>query len=314
MKSRVALIRCESYQPADLEGGLDALLDSLGGLSSFVQPGQRVLIKPNCIAAIPSERAGQTSGELIVALARRVRQAGATPVVGDSPAWGRIEGNLAAIGALEPLRAMGVPIAPFRRTRRLANHPMRIYRRFTVARDVLEADRIINLPKLKAHKQLGLTAAIKNMFGCVAGKRKAWWHFRAGDSRNYFGWMLVELFDLLRPCLTIVDGVVGQEGDGPIKGTPRRFGWLVGGVDGIAIERVCAELTGFAPEELRTLAAARTLGIGQPELEQIEVVGRSLEQERVTDFRRPPEMLEIRFPLLRVLKSTLKNLLLRHGG
>jgi uncharacterized protein (DUF362 family) len=151
------------------------------------------------------------------------------------------------------------------------------------------------------------------MFGCVPGKRKALWHFRAGDQRNfnYFGWMLVELFDRLRPCLTIVDAVIGQEGDGPIHGTPRRFGWLIGGEDGVAIERVCAELVGFScPDELRILRAASDLGIGQVELEQIEVVGRSIMRERITDFRRT-ELIPIRFDLVRVFRSAMKNLWLR---
>lgn len=313
MKTVVSLDRCPSYRPADLEPALDRLLEPLGGLGWFVRPGQRVLIKPNCIAAIPSARAGQTDAALIVTLARRVQQLGATAVVGDSPAWGGLENNLAAIGALGPLRELGATIAPFSGAVSVDNYPMRIYRRFTLARQVLDADCIINLPKLKGHKQLGLTAAIKNMFGCVAGKRKAWWHFRAGDSRNLFGWMLVELFDRIRPCLTIVDGVVGQEGGGPINGRPRPFGWLVAGTDGIAVERVCAELVGFGADELRTLAAARTLGIGQPELEQIDVVGRSLEQERISDFARA-ELIPIRFSALRVIRSTLKNLLLRRNG
>ena len=309
-KSRVALIGCPGYEPGELEPALDRLFGELGGLERFIQPGQRVLIKPNCIAPIPRARAGQTDPALIVSVARRVRDLGATPIVGDSPAWGRLRDNLAAIGAIEPLRKLGVDIVEFSRGRRLDNYPMRIYRRFTVADDVLAADRIINLPKLKGHKQLGLTAAIKNMFGCVTGKRKALWHFRAGDQRNFFGWMLVELFDRLRPCLTIVDAVVGQEGDGPINGTPRRFGWLVGGADGVAIERVCAELVGFRPEELRILRAASELGIGQVALEQIEVVGRFIEQERISDFRRP-ELIPIRFDLLRVFRSAMKNVWLR---
>lgn len=314
MKTAVSLVHCHSYHAADLEPALDELLGRLGGLGRFVAPGRRVLIKPNCIAPIPPERAGQTAGELILSLARRVAALGATPVVGDSPAWGTLTGNLAAIGLLGPLREAGAEIAPFTRARRLANFPMRIYKRFTVAEDAVAADVIINLPKLKAHKQLGLTAAIKNIFGCVPGKRKAYWHFRAGDARNYFGWMLVELFDRLRPALTIVDAVVAMEGDGPIHGRPRALGWLAGGVDGVAVERVCAELTGFAPDDLRTLAAARTLGIGQPELEQIEVIGRSIEQERVTDFARAPAMMPIRFPLWRVFRSWLKNVLTRQHG
>lgn len=313
MKTTVAVARCSTYCPADLDCALDAILAPFGGLERFVRPGQRVLIKPNCIAAIPPQRAGQTDATLIVALAKRVADLGATPMIGDSPAWGRLSDNLEIIGALAPLRQLGAHIVPFRRAVKVPNYPMRVYRSFTLAREVVEADCIINLPKLKAHKQLALTAAIKNMFGCVAGKRKAWWHFQAGDGRNLFGLLLVELFDRIRPSLTIVDGIVGQEGDGPIHGRARNFGWLIGGLDGIAIERVCAELLGFAADELRTLSAAQTLGIGQVELDGIEIVGRSIQQERISDFARA-ELIPIRFSALRVIKSTLKNLLARKRG
>jgi hypothetical protein len=73
---------------------------------------------------------------------------------------------------------------------------------------------------------------------------------------------------------------------------------------------VCAELVGFRPDELRILRAAGELGIGQVALEQIEVVGRSIEQERISDFRRP-ELIPIRFDLLRVFRSAMKNVWLR---
>ena len=310
MNPSVCVTRCPSYQPIDLLPAIDRTLDALGGIGRFVQPGDRVLLKPNCIARLPPESAGQTHPAVIVEVARRVIAVGGIPVVGDSPAWGRLSGNLAALGALEPLADLGVQVVEFTRSRWIANYPMRVYRGFRVAREVLAVDKIINLPKLKAHKQLGLTAAIKNMFGCVAGKRKAWWHFSAGDKRNLFGWLLVELFDRLRPCLTIVDGVLGQQGDGPIHGQPRGFHWLVAGVDGVAIERVCAELVGMAPAELRILRAAEELGIGQPDLAGIEVVGETISSQRINDFARP-DMMPIRFPLFRVLRSTVKNLFLR---
>ncbi len=309
MPARVCIRRCGSYGPADLEPALDEVLDRLGGLASFIRPGQRVLLKPNFIAGRPALDAAQTDPAVVLSLVRRVRRLGATPVVGDSPAWGRLEANLDALGLTGPLRDAGAEVVSFGRGRRLANFPMRVYRSFRVAREVLGVDCIINLPKLKAHQQLGLTAAIKNMFGCVAGKRKAMWHFTAGDKRNYFGWMLVELFDRLGPCLTLVDGVLGQEGNGPIRGRPRWFRWLIGGCDGVSVERVCAELLGFAPDELRTLRAARELGIGQPDLDRIEVVGCSIESQRIGDFQRADPM-PVRFPLVRVVRSALKNLLL----
>ncbi|MCG3177691.1 MAG: hypothetical protein BIFFINMI_00010 [Phycisphaerae bacterium] len=308
----VALETCRGYAPDMLEPALDRLLGSLGGLERFVQPGQRVLLKPNCIAGRPPEKATQTDGAVILSLARRAQALGAQVLVGDSPAWGTIQANLHRLGVHHPLQEMGVQVVDFRNARRVDTPPHCHYSHFLVASEALAADVVINLPKLKAHKQLGLTAAIKNMFGCVAGKRKAFWHFSAGDRSNCFGWMLVELLATIAPALTIVDGVLGQQGNGPIDGEPRAFNWLIAGADAVAAERVCAELLGIAPDELRTLRAAVECGIGCADLARIEVLGERIESLRIDDFVRP-DMMPIKFPLFRIARSALKNIFLRNG-
>jgi uncharacterized protein (DUF362 family) len=310
VKTPVALIRTPGYDPARFEPALDDLLACMGGLDRLVRRDDRVMLKPNCIAPRPREQGTQTDPALLIGVARRLIDLGARPFVGESPAWGTLEGNLRKVGALDGLRKLGVPIVEFRHGRRIDNYRGRHYDHFLIASPAASADRIINLPKLKAHKQLGLTAAVKNMFGCIAGRRKGWWHYRAGDRKNLFGWMLVELFDRLRPCLTILDGVLGMEGDGPVDGDPRQLNWLIGSTDGIAVERVAAELVGFGAEELRTLHAAAVLKIGCCDLDQIEVLGESIESQRISDFRRA-EPMPIRFPLFRVVRSGVKNLLLR---
>jgi uncharacterized protein (DUF362 family) len=310
-RARVSIERAGSYEPVEVAAALDRLVAPLGGWQQLVRRGDRVLVKPNCISNIPAEQPAQTHPALIVAVCQQLLDAGARPFVGDSPAWGSLTGNLRQLGVLEELGRLGVPVVEFKNAVRAENPRGKVFRKLTVDAAALEADAIVNLPKFKSHRQLLLTAAIKNMFGCVSGRRKALWHVKAGGYENYFGRMLVETFEMLRPAVTIVDAIVAMEGNGPVRGTPRPLGLLLASTDGPALERVCADLVGIKPAQLRTLAAARELDVGTPYLERIDVHGVPLPEARVSDFVLP-KLLPIGFSIPRLVKGAFKNAWLVH--
>jgi uncharacterized protein (DUF362 family) len=144
------------------------------------------------------------------------------------------------------------------------------------------------------------------MFGCVGGRRKAWWHVKAGSYDNYFSRMLVETYELLRPVVNIVDAVVAMQGNGPIKGTPKPMNMILASTDGVAIERIAAEIIGVKPSRMRTLAAAIELEVGTGTLDQISVVGADLDEVRISDFEMP-KMMPIGFSIPRLVKGTFRN-------
>jgi len=242
---------------------------------------------------------------------RQLLDVRARPFVGDSPAWGSLDGALKALGVTEALDRLGVPIVPFKRPIKAANPRGKVFSQLTVDAAALEADVIVNLAKLKAHRQLVLTAAIKNMFGCVSGRRKAWWPVMAGGYENYFGMMRGETFEMLRPAISIIDAVVAMEGNGPISGTPRPMGLVLASTDGPALERIAADLVGIKPTRLRTLQAARELEVGTPYRERIQVIGVDPREARVADFQMP-RMMPIGFSLPRLVKGALKNAWILH--
>ena len=307
----VAIARAGSYEPACLAPAVREAVEACGGWSKLVRRGDRVLVKPNCISAAPPERPAQTHPAVIVEVCRQLLDYGARPLVGDSPAWGSLHGALRALGVVDELGRLGVPIVPFKRPIKAANPRGKVFTQLTVDAAALEADAIVNLPKLKAHRQLVLTAAIKNMFGCVGGRRKAWWHVKAGGYENYFGRMLVETFVMLGPVITIIDAVVVMEGGGPISGTARKAGLVLASTDGPALERIAAELVGVRPARLRTLQAARELEVGTPWRERIRVVGPDPGEVEIKDFRLA-KMTPIGFSLPRLVKGTLKNAWILH--
>jgi uncharacterized protein (DUF362 family) len=310
-KSTVAVRRVEEYDPGLVAESIGALIDSLGGWGRFVRPGDRVLVKPNMVSASPPEHISMTHPVVTAEICRALKDYGTRPFVGDSPGWGSMAGNSRKAGLTPLLEHLGVELVDLSRPNKVANPHGRVYDRLTLDASALEADAIINVPKFKTHRQLFMTIAIKNMFGCVCGKRKAWWHVKAGNYENYFALMLVETFALLKPALTIIDAVVSMEGNGPVRGTPRRMSMMLASDDGAALEWVGCELVGARPEQLRVLQAARELGLGATNLDQIEIVGGTLDEFRVPDFVFPKPM-PIGFSLPRVVKSTLKNAWLVH--
>jgi len=153
------------------------------------------------------------------------------------------------------------------------------------------------------------TFAVKNMFGCVSGKRKAFWHFVKGKNADDFCQLLIDIYKFLNPALTIIDGVVAMDGPGPIKGRARPLGWLIGGTDPIACETICSKLVSIEPEDVPIIKTARQIGFGCSDLTKIEITGDDFSQNICTDFQLP-KMVPIRFSLPHVCKSICKQILL----
>ena len=307
MNSKVALVRCEDYQAETVDESLGELMGLLGGWERFVEGGETVLIKPNFIAPRGPEVPAQTDGRLILAIARKLQPLAGRILVGDSTAWGSARKNASLTGLTEEnLAAVGAEIVEFNRPVRVMIDTPAGARKVVLDQTVLEADKIINVPKLKAHQQLMLSGAIKNTFGAVVGKRKAWWHCRYGEDAADFTQMIVGVYQAIKPVLNIVDAVVAMQGQGPINGKPKKIGALLASTDAAAVDRVCAELIGL-DGQVEMLKAARRMGVGATELADIELVGESLERLRVHNFSFSV-MMPLAFTPLRVCQSIFRQI------
>jgi uncharacterized protein (DUF362 family) len=304
--STVVLTRCQSYEAPALGAAVDRQLELLGGLESFVKPGNRVLIKPNFIAPKAVTCPAQTHPALIIEVARRLKDMGAHPFVGDSPAWGSVDACAQALNLTEPLARLGVPLKQLNCPR--ACSVGRRKTRVGISSVALDADAIINLPKFKAHQQLTGTFAIKNMFGCVSGKAKPYWHYARGASLEKFSSFLIDIYRFVPPAFTLIDGITAMEGAGPISGSPRALGWIIGGTDPIACERVCAQLIDKNPELFPIIKAAQTLNYGCSQSDAITIKGNSPSEGICSDFQLP-ELIPLRFTLGRVIKSIISGIL-----
>ena len=151
------------------------------------------------------------------------------------------------------------------------------------------------------------------MFGCVPGKTKAYHHFTLGKDPDAFCRMLLGIYQLVNPALSIIDGIVAMEGTGPINGHPRRLGALIGGVDPVACELLCCRLVNFDPQQLPIIRTARNIGFGCGDLEDCNIVGDDYEELICADFA-PARQTTLNFTLPRVCKSIVKQLFIKLKG
>jgi uncharacterized protein (DUF362 family) len=304
----VSLLPATSYQHHDLRAKLEALLQPLGGMQAIVKPGDRVLLKPNLLTGARPGKECTTRWELVYVVAQLVRQVGGEPFLGDSPAFGSAKGVAIANGYQPIIDELQLPIIDFQGQRyQTAGQD---FNHLLLSKEAMDADVVINLPKLKSHVQLTLTLGVKNLFGCVPGKMKAWWHMEAGKDRDRFGTMLVETARTIAPNLTILDGILGHEGNGPSGGEPRLVGVLGASTDVFALDRAVVELLQVEPASIPTIAAAERLSLC-PQVSDLEFPLYTPDQLRVLDWKLPTRMAAIDFGAPRVIKSTFKHLYIR---
>jgi uncharacterized protein (DUF362 family) len=220
--------------------------------------GKRVLLKPNLVE-YENDRVINTHPALVAGAAQALLRAGAASVVvAEGPGHRRdIEYLVTSTGLHDHLRDVGVRFVDL-------NHDD--VREVTLAStftelgtlrlpvELLAADLVVSMPKLKTHHWAGITCSLKNLFGTVPGAVYGW-------PKNVLHWRgiensILDLASTIRPALAIVDGVVGMEGDGPIMGTPKRVGCVVMGADPVAVDATCARVMGLRPERMAYLREA----------------------------------------------------------
>jgi uncharacterized protein (DUF362 family)/NAD-dependent dihydropyrimidine dehydrogenase PreA subunit len=278
--AKVSIARCESYDTARVAEAVRKSVDLTGGIGSFVKPGMKVLLKPNMLSPHTPDEAVTTHPEVIRAVGRLVKEAGGIVWLGDAPGgYGyNIDEILEKTGIGDVAAEEGIEIKKFTVSRMVDGVPL--------SRHVLEADLVISIPKLKTHSITVITAAVKNMFGSVVGLYKAECHSRAPKEED-FAKIMTKVFSLARPRLTVVDGIVGMEGDGPSAGRARKLNLIMAGTDAVAIDACVSKVTGIKPFDVLVTKHAHEAGLGEADLARIETAGDNIEDFIVKDFKLP---------------------------
>ncbi|MFP4040214.1 MAG: DUF362 domain-containing protein [Desulfosudaceae bacterium] len=259
------LIYEADYSDDSLPGIIDEILASF----PLELDGKTVLVKPNILAGHSPEKGVTTHPALVAAVVDRLRSAGATVMVGDNPGvfgYGRSERAAEISGIKEAAGGCFIQLGRTPVKQALANPDVA---QVMIANDVLAADLVINLPKLKTHGLTYYTGAVKNTFGYVVGGDKMRVHHQASTPRR-FAAALVDIYALRPPDLTIMDAIVAMEGNGPSNGRPRRLGKILAGDNAVCLDAVAVSLVGKKPVAVPHLKIAAERGLGTIDLDAID--------------------------------------------
>ena len=279
MKTKVAVVKCKDYDRANLLKAVSKAFDLLGGISAFIKKGEKVLVKPNLLSARLPEDGVCTHLEVIRAVVKLVKDCGAVPFIGDNPG-----GSISPASVYE---ASGVAsLAKEEEVELKDAKDIKVVNGIPIVAYIFECDKIINLPKMKTHSLMGVTGAVKNMYGAVAGLHKSVLHKRF-PSPEEFAKVLVDTFEITKPCLTLMDGIVSMDQAGPAAGRLRNSGLLVAGEDGVAIDAVFAALIGIKPLDVLTTKESYKRKLGEADLKNIEILGESVRENLINGLELP---------------------------
>ncbi len=288
MPGTVALLRCSTYDVETVEHTVRSAVDMLGGMRSFVKPGWRVVLKPNILRAASPDSAIITHPAIVRAVAILVREAGATPVLAESPAgpFNKAVLRLAYTrgGYDKVAEEVGMELNYDVSTLQVSHPQGHLLKRIDILKAVAEADAVIALPKLKTHNLTRITGATKILFGVVPGVTKFGYHAKLQDAMH-FSEALVDILTYVKPVLTVMDGIVGMHGNGPSGGDPYEANLLLASADPFALDVIFAALVGMDPLTVPPLRVAAARGLSSCRVEDVPLVGLGLQEARLEGFR-----------------------------
>ncbi|KAF0134245.1 MAG: hypothetical protein FD145_757 [Candidatus Saganbacteria bacterium] len=296
---KVSLNKCLSYAEEDVYRSIKAAVDNLGGISSFIKPNQKVLLKPNMLGAHTPDKTVNTHPAILKAVIRLVKEAKGIPFIGDSPGFDnpkkafKVSGyNEICAEFIEFKTPYDLPIANSRR-----------FKTITIAKEILDFDVVINLAKLKTHHLTGITCAVKNMFGCIPGILKSGYHVKLPKKED-FCLMLLDLIDNLKPALSIVDAVSAMEGNGgPVSGSPIRLNFIGASQSAQALDYIICKIININPKDIPTIKVDDRFNP-----ETIELIGEKIEDLFNSNFKRIETLTPI-FPGPAFLQNILNKMI-----
>jgi uncharacterized protein (DUF362 family) len=246
-----------------------AVLRALGGIERFVKRGDDVIVKPNiCVAYHSYEYAATTNPEVVAAVVQLCLGAGAGRVrVMDQPFGGTASQAYARSGIEEAVRAAGGEMEQmaglkFQDTPIPAGLDLSSW---SIYGPVLETDVVINVPIAKQHQLARLTLGLKNLMGVIQ---------RPNQFHSNLGQRIADLASLVRPGLTVVDGVRLLVQHGPTGGSlddVRLANTVIASPDVVAADAYAATLFDLSGADIPAVVAAAEMGLGTMDLSGLRV-------------------------------------------
>ncbi|MFQ5957213.1 MAG: DUF362 domain-containing protein [Candidatus Brocadiales bacterium] len=289
----VSIVRCSDYKVPQVYTAVKDALEQVDGIHKLVGQKKKVLLKLNLLSSSQGpEQAVNTHPAVVRALVDFFQKdVGAEVYIGDSCGSVR-DGSTNKAFKVTRLDKVaentGAKWVNFDQDKHIdikksngATIPT-----FRIARTVKDVDLVVSVPKLKTHGLTKYTGALKNTLGVIPAKGKKDVHIQAPKPSN-FAHALLDVYEEIKPHLTLMDAVVGMEGNGPNAGEPRKVGLIIASNNGVAMDAVASSIIGYEPLGIPTIRYAQERGLGTADLEKIDIKGERLSDVSVSDFKKP---------------------------
>ncbi len=286
-KAKVSIVRAHDYDYAEVHAAVEKGVELIGGLAKIVPPGSKVFVKINHLSPpSPAEKGLVTHPVFVEVVLDLLKKVGADITVGDDIQSASGDGFQVS-GFRQMCERAGVRLINLKETgfvETVCNG--HFLEKIYLSKTLLDADVIINLPKLKTHSLCIFTGGVKNFYGIIPiGLRRK---FHAQYIRNEdFSQMLTDIFSVARPQLTIMDGIIAMEGEGPAAGSLRKLGVILASQDTVAVDAVTTKIIGLNPLDIYTTRYSDERGLGVGNVQNIEVIGEGIDDVTVPDFKPP---------------------------
>jgi len=286
-KAVVSIVKVQDYDCGLIYEAVKKAVELIGGLQDVIKPESRVFVKINHLSPPSSPEKGIVTHPVFAeAVLRLLKTFSDNITVGDDIASQGTDG-FSISGFQQMCQGIGVRLVNLRESGFVEigcnGHFLdKIY----LSRIVLDANVIVNLPKLKTHSLTVLTGGVKNMYGTIPSGLRTRFHGEYVKTED-FSQVLTDIFSATRPQLTIMDGIVVMEGEGPASGGLRRLGVVLASQDAVALDAVVAKMVGLNPMDIYTTRYCDERGLGVGKLDNIKVVGERLKSVAVSDFKAP---------------------------
>jgi len=243
----VSIIPCNSYNIGEVDNAVRKAFELIK-----IPKNKTVLLKPNLLGVYKSADIVTTNPVIIESICKILKKNKNRVLIGDS-SFKDTEKTIRKSGLLELAKKYNVEIVNFDKSKQVLvkNNKAEILKKFYLPEEILKADYIISIPKLKTHFKTKLTCAIKNSYGMIAGTKKQYYH-EVAKSEKDFCQLLLDIYQRIKADFVIVDAVVGMEGDGAVLGDAKKTNLILASTNQIAIDMVVCDIIGLDRKEVLT--------------------------------------------------------------
>jgi len=293
MNSKVSIVKCKNYDPSLVQWAVKKAIELLGGITGYIKPESKVLVKPNLLMAKEPEAGITTHPEVMRAVIKALKEINCRVFLGDGPCvWGnqieKVDEVYARSGMERICQEEDIALVKFDKRRWRGKFPLTTW--------LDDCDYLVSISKFKTHDFTILTGAIKNLYGLVSGAYKTEIHKKYFDNLDFAN-ILVDIYEQAKPALNIVDGIVAMEGDGPSTGGKlRNLGLLIASPDAVTLDSVLALIMGLEPFDILSTKVAAQRQLGVADINSIQICGEKLEDVIKEPFKLPSTSLKSKIP------------------